>query len=76
MTDNFSIWIRAESHLLLHNRTRSVVAERQCDASCQYFAKSLKVIQDDTLVKDVSPYQYFDVTMSVSRTVFKRLTLL
>jgi len=27
----------------------------------EYFAKLLKVIQNDTLEKDISPYQYFVV---------------
>ena len=32
-------------------------------------AKSLKVIRNGILEKSVNPYQYFDLTMSVSRTV-------
>ena len=35
----------------------------------EYFAKSLKVIQNGILEKGVNPYQYFDLTMFVSRTV-------
>ena len=35
----------------------------------EYFAKSLKVIRNGILEKGVNPCQYFDLTMSVSRTV-------
>ena len=35
----------------------------------EYFAKSLKVIRNDTLEYRRSPYYYFIVTMSVCRTV-------
>jgi len=47
------------------------VSQRDCALHCDidYFARSLKIIRNDTIEQGVSPYWYFAVTMSISLTV-------